>query len=64
MQFALGGRKSGAAQSAGLSARLMQSTQGKAVLIVVGLVIAAIGGYFAYKGASRKFLNNVASQKL
>jgi hypothetical protein len=59
VQFALGSRKSSAAQNAGLSAGLMQSTQGKAVLIVVGLVIAAIGGYFAYKGASRKFLNDL-----
>lgn len=59
MQFALGRRKSSAAQNAGLSARLMQSTQGKAVLITVGLVIVAIGSYFAFKGASRKFCNDL-----
>jgi hypothetical protein len=59
VQFALGRRKSGAAQDAGLSARLMQSTQGKAMLIMVGIVIVAIGSYFAFKGASRKFLNDL-----
>lgn len=32
MQFALGRRRSSAAQNAGLSARLMQSTQGNVVL--------------------------------
>ena len=59
VQFALGSRKSSAAQNAGLSARLMQSSQGKAVLILVGMVIVAIGGYFAFKGASRRFLNDL-----
>jgi hypothetical protein len=49
MQFALGRRRSSAAQNAGLSARLMQSTQGKLVLITVGLVIVAIGSYFAFQ---------------
>ncbi|MBW0014093.1 DUF1206 domain-containing protein [Mycobacterium sp.] len=58
-QFALGRRKSSAAQNAGLSARLMHSTQGKAILIVAGIVIVAIGGYYAFKGASRKFLNDL-----
>ena len=59
MQFALGRRKSSAAQNAGLSARLMHSAQGKVALVTVGLVIVAIGGYFAFKGASRKFCNDL-----
>lgn len=59
VQFALGRRKSGAARDAGLSARLMQSTPGKAMLIVVGVVIVVIGSYYAFKGASRKFLNDL-----
>jgi len=37
----------------------MQSAEGKAVLIIVGLTIVAIGGYFAFKGALRKFLNDL-----
>lgn len=59
VQFALGRRKSSAAQDAGLSARLMQSTQGKVTLIIVGIVIVAIGSYFAFKGASRKFRDDL-----
>ena len=55
VQFALGRRESGAAENAGLSARLMRSPEGKAVLVAVGLVIVGIGCYFAYKGASRRF---------
>jgi len=59
VQFALGSRKSSAAQNAGLSARLMRSTEGKAILVVAGLVIVCIGCYFAFKGASRKFCNDL-----
>jgi len=59
VQFALGRRKSGAAENAGLSARLMQSTEGKAVLVAIGCVILAIGAYFAFKGASRRFCDDL-----
>jgi hypothetical protein len=59
VQFALGSRKSSAAQNAELSARLMRSTHGKAILVVAGLVIISIGCYFAFKGASRKFCNDL-----
>jgi hypothetical protein len=59
VQFALGRRKSSAAENAGLSARLMQHTGGKAVLVVVGVVVLAIGCYFAYKGASRRFCDDL-----
>ena len=59
LQFALGSRKSSAAQNAGLSARLMRSTEGKAVLVVIGLAIFGIGCYFAFKGASRKFCDDL-----
>lgn len=59
VQFALGSGKSSAAQNAGLSGRLMRSTQGKAVLVAVGLVIVVIGCYFAFKGASRRFCKDL-----
>jgi hypothetical protein len=42
-----------------LSARLIQSGGGKAVLVGVGVAVAAFGGYFIYKGASRKFLGDL-----
>jgi hypothetical protein len=37
----------------------MQSGGGKAVLVVVGLIIVVIGSYYAHKGATRKFLNDL-----
>jgi Domain of Unknown Function (DUF1206) len=59
IQFAVGANGRSSRQTAGLSARLMQSAGGKALLVAVGLVIAVIGGYYVYKGASRKFLNDL-----
>lgn len=59
VQFALGSRKSGAAENAGLSARLMRSPEGKAILVAAGFVILAIGCYFAFKGASRRFCDDL-----
>ncbi len=58
-RFAMGGGKSSGQQNAGLSAQLMESGWGKALLIAVGLGIAAIGGYHVYKGASKKFLKDL-----
>ncbi|WNG88489.1 DUF1206 domain-containing protein [Mycobacterium sp. ITM-2016-00317] len=58
-QFALGVGRQGSERAEGLSARLMQSDGGKAVLVAVGLAIAAFGGYFVYKGAARKFLGDL-----
>src|SRR3569833_559414 len=59
IQFALGAGGRGSRQTAGMSAKLMQSAGGKALLVTAGLVIAVIGGYYVYKGASRKFLNDL-----
>lgn len=59
VQFALGVGRQGSDRAEGLSARLMQSDGGKTVLVAVGLAIAAFGGYFVYKGASKKFLGDL-----
>src|ERR1700712_505120 len=37
----------------------MESTGGKLGLVAVGAVMIAIGGYYAFKGASRRFLNDL-----
>jgi Domain of Unknown Function (DUF1206) len=58
-RFAMGSGQSSGQQNAGLSAQLMQSGWGKAMLIAVGLGIAAIGGYHVYKGAAKKFLKDL-----
>ncbi|GAA3701340.1 DUF1206 domain-containing protein [Gordonia hankookensis] len=57
--FALGSGKSSGRQNAGMSARLMEHTGGRVALVVVGLVIIAVGGYFVYKGVTRNFLDDL-----
>ncbi len=55
----MGSGQSSGQQNAGMSAELMQSGWGKALLIAVGLGIAAVGGYHVYKGASKKFFKDL-----
>src|SRR4029077_19874921 len=57
-RFAMGSGQQSSQQNAGRSAQMMQSGWGKAILIVVALVLVAIGGYHVYKGASKKFLKD------
>ncbi|CAN5188930.1 DUF1206 domain-containing protein [soil metagenome] len=57
--FARGSGESAAQQNAGVSARLMQTGVGTAVLIAGGLVIVVVGGYHIYKGASQSFLGDL-----
>jgi hypothetical protein len=59
LRFAFGSRTSSGQTNAGISARLMQSGGGKMVLIGVGAVMIVVGGYYAYKGASRRFLDDL-----
>jgi hypothetical protein len=58
-RFAMGSGQQSSQQNAGLSAQMMQSGWGKAVLILVGLGLVAVGGYHVYKGASKKFLKDL-----
>jgi hypothetical protein len=58
-RFAMGGGQSSGQQNAGMSAQLMQHGWGKALLIAVGLGVAAVGGYHVYKGASKKFMKDL-----
>jgi hypothetical protein len=59
VRFAVGRRQPTGQQNVNLSARLMRSDWGEAVLVMVGLAIIGIGGYYAYKGAARNFLNDL-----
>jgi Domain of Unknown Function (DUF1206) len=54
-RFAMGDGKSNSRNNAGMSAQLMQSGWGKALLVLVGLVVIGVGGYHVYKGVSKKF---------
>ena len=57
--FARSSGQSTGDQNSGLSARLMQTASGTAVLIVGGVIIVAVGGYHIYKGASHNFLDDL-----
>lgn len=59
VQFALGSRYSSAERTVGLSIWLMRTPEGKAVLAVIGLGVTAVGCYFAFKGASRRFRDDL-----
>jgi hypothetical protein len=52
---ARGAGTSSDAQNSGISARVMQTGAGTLALIAAGVIIVAVGGYHAYKGASRNF---------
>jgi hypothetical protein len=60
-RFAVGSGKSSTSQNAGLSAQMMQSGWGKAVLVVVALVLLGVGGYHVYKGATKGFLDELTT---
>ncbi|WP_067857090.1 DUF1206 domain-containing protein [Nocardia shimofusensis] len=57
--FARGGGKSSSGDSQSLTARLMQNTAGTAVLVVGGLVIIAVGGYYVHKGVTGRFMEDL-----
>lgn len=58
-RFAMGSGQQSSQQNAGLSAQMMQSGWGKAVLIAIGLGLAVVGGYHVYKGAAKKFFKDL-----
>ena len=58
-KFAIGSGKSSGQRNAGLSAQMMQSGWGKAVLVIVALGVIGVGGYHVYKGATKKFLEDL-----
>ncbi|AZH84030.1 DUF1206 domain-containing protein [Plantibacter sp. PA-3-X8] len=59
LTFALGGSQDSSQSSQGLTATLLSSPGGVFVVIVVGLVVIGIGGFFVFKGVTRKFLEDV-----
>jgi Domain of Unknown Function (DUF1206) len=59
-KFAMGSGQSSTSQNAGLSARMMQSALGVAVLIAVALVLIGVGGYHVYKGVTKNFLDELS----
>lgn len=57
--FARGSGSSSGERSTTLTARLMQNTAGTVLLVLVGLAIVGVGGYYVYKGATAKFTKDL-----
>lgn len=58
-RFAMGSGQQSSQQNAGLSAQMMQSGWGKAVLVAVGLGLVGVGGYHVYKGVTKRFCKDL-----
>lgn len=58
-QFARGGSSDSGESSADFTTSIMRAPAGAWVVVLVGLVIAAVGGYHVYKGATGKFLEDL-----
>jgi hypothetical protein len=58
--FARGGSTDSAKQTEDLSATLLKTPGGVVLLVVLGLVVAAIGVYFVIKGGKKKFLDDIS----
>lgn len=58
-RFAVGGSSSDSQTASGTTAGLLGSGLGKLVLIVAGLVVIGVGAYHVYKGATKKFIDDL-----
>jgi hypothetical protein len=58
-RFAMGSGQQSSQQNAGMSAQMMQTGWGKAILITVAFGLIAVGAYHIYKGVSKKFLKDL-----
>jgi hypothetical protein len=60
LRFATGGSSDSSEQSQSLSARILEAPGGVALLVVLGLAVVAVGVYFAFKGATKRFQGDIA----
>ncbi|WP_150308406.1 DUF1206 domain-containing protein [Planctomonas psychrotolerans] len=58
-RFATGGSSSSSGDTQSLSAQLLGTPGGVILLFLVGLGVVAVGLYFIYKGATKKFLEDI-----
>lgn len=58
-QFARGGSSDSGERSADFTARIMQAPAGMWLVVLAGVAVAAVGGYHIYKGATKKFLQDL-----
>lgn len=60
LSTALGGQSDSSESTQTLSARLLAAPAGVFLLVVVGLAVAAVGGAFVYRGATRAFTKSLS----
>ncbi|WP_313812969.1 DUF1206 domain-containing protein [Glutamicibacter sp.] len=60
-QFATGHHSDSGQTTSSISSVLMQSAGGRFLLIALGLGLIGIGGYFIFRGISRRFLEDIDS---
>jgi hypothetical protein len=58
--FARGKQSSSKQQTVDFTASMLQSTAGRVLVVVIGLVIVGVGVYHVYKGATKGFLRDLA----
>lgn len=58
-RFASGGSSSDSQSASDTTAGLLGSGAGKVALVVAGLVVIGVGGYHVYKGATKKFVEDL-----
>lgn len=58
-RYAMGGSSDSSSSTRSLSASLMATPAGSALLIAVGVGILVVGGYFVYSGATQRFRRNL-----
>lgn len=60
LTFALGGSSDSSSSTSSLTGELMGNPIGIAVLVVAGLAVMGVGGFFIYKGATQKFTEDIS----
>ena len=59
LTFAAVGAQSSSAQTQDMTAKLMSAPGGRLLVGAVGVAVVAVGGYHVYKGATKKFLDDL-----
>ncbi|MEL0627070.1 DUF1206 domain-containing protein [Salinibacterium amurskyense] len=60
LTFALGGSSDSSSSTSSLTADLMGNPVGIVVLVIAGVAVMGVGGFFIYKGVSQKFTEDIS----
>lgn len=59
LPYAMGTGGSGGERTSDVTARLVQSSPGRLLLLAIGAAVLVVGGYHVYKGLAKKFLEDL-----